>query len=57
VGPLLEAAMSKKSTVLWREAHFEVNMWEAHLVGTLLKAEMLKKCMPLWCEAHFEVKM
>ena len=26
VGPLLEVEMSKKCTLLWREAHFEVNM-------------------------------
>ena len=27
VGPLLEVAMSKKCTPLWREAHFEVKMF------------------------------
>ena len=26
IGPLLEVEMSKKCTLLWREAHFEVNM-------------------------------
>jgi len=26
LGPLLEVEMSKKWTLLWREAHFEVNM-------------------------------
>ena len=30
VGPLLEVAMSKKCTPLWREAHFEVKMDKAH---------------------------
>ena len=29
VGPLLEVAMSKKCTPLWREAHFEVKMSKA----------------------------
>ena len=29
VGPLLEVAMSKKCTPLWREAHFEVKMHKA----------------------------
>ena len=29
VGPLLEVAMSKKCTPLWREAHFEVKMYKA----------------------------
>ena len=27
-GPLLEVVMSKKCTPLWREAHFEVNMYK-----------------------------
>ena len=27
-GPLLEVAMSKKCTLLWREAHFEVKMYK-----------------------------
>ena len=31
-GPLLEVAMSKKCTPLWREAHFEVKMYKAHHV-------------------------
>ena len=30
VRPLLEVEMSKKCTPLWREAHFEVNMYKAH---------------------------
>ena len=30
VGPLLEVAMSKKCTPLWREAHFQVKMHKAH---------------------------
>ena len=33
-GPLLEVAMSKKCTPLWREAHFEVKMYKAHHVRT-----------------------
>ena len=28
VGPLLEVAMSKKCTPLWREAHFQVKMYK-----------------------------
>ena len=28
LGPLLEVEMSKKCTPLWREAHFEVNMYK-----------------------------
>ena len=33
-GPLLEVATSKKCTPLWREAHFEVKMFEPHHVRT-----------------------
>ena len=29
-GPLLEVEMSKKRTLLWREAHFEVKMCKTH---------------------------
>ena len=29
-GPLLEVAMSKKCTPLWREAHFQVKMYKTH---------------------------
>ena len=56
-GPLLEVAMSKKCTPLWREAHFQVKMYKHTTFGPLLEVEMSKKCMPLWREAHFEVKM
>ena len=34
VGPLLEVAMSKKCTPLWREAHFEVKMYKTRQVRT-----------------------
>ena len=34
LGPLLEVAMSKKCTRLWREAHFEVKMYKTHQVRT-----------------------
>ena len=30
LGPLLEVAMSKKCTPLWREAHFEAKMYKTH---------------------------
>ena len=33
-GPLLAVEMSKKCTPLWREAHFEVQMYKAHQVRT-----------------------
>ena len=34
VGPLLEVAMSKKCTPLWREAHFQVKMYKTPGVRT-----------------------
>ena len=34
LGPLLEVAMSKKCTPLWREAHFEVKMYKTHVRAT-----------------------
>ena len=34
IGPLLEVAMSKKCTPLWREAHFEVKMYKTLGVRT-----------------------
>ena len=33
-GPLLEVAMSKKCTPLWREARFQVKMYKTHQVRT-----------------------
>ena len=56
IGPLLEVAMSKKCTPLWRDAHFEVKIYKTSS-GPLLEVEVSKKCTPLWREAHFEVKM
>ena len=45
-GPLLEVEMSKKCTPLWREAHFQLNMYKTHQVRTTFGS----------CEAHFQVK-
>ena len=36
LGPLLEVAMSKECTPLWREAHFEVKMYKTHHSRTTL---------------------
>ena len=38
VGALLEVAMSKKCTPLWREAHFEVKMYKAHQLRTTFRS-------------------
>ena len=58
LGPLLEVAMSKKCTPLWREAHTfpSQNVQNHTIVGPLLEVQMSKKCTLLWREAHFEVK-
>ena len=56
LGPLLEVAMSKKCTPLWREAHFDVKMHKTLQRRTTF-GSCIKKGTPLWREAHFEVKM
>ena len=53
LGPLLEVAMSKKCTPLWREAHFQVKMYKTLHVRATFEVRMLKKCTQLWREAHF----
>ena len=55
--PLLEVAMSKKCTPLWREAHFQVKSVKNEGLRLLLEVQLLKKCTVLWRKAHFEVKM
>ena len=42
-GPLLEVAMSKKCTPLWREAHFEVKMYKTHHARTTFGGSDVKK--------------
>ena len=39
-GPLLELEMSKKCTLLWREAHVQVNMYKTHMYGPFLEVQM-----------------
>ena len=60
-GPLLAVEMSKTSTPLWREAHFQVKMYITHHSRTTFGGsdveKVSKKCRPFWREAHFEVKM
>ena len=59
-GPLLEVAMSKKCTPLWREAHFQVKSvknWRSRTTfGGSDVEKVSKKCTPSWREAHLEVK-
>ena len=42
-GPLLEVAMSKKCTPLWREAHFQVKMYKTHQVRTTFGSSDVEK--------------
>ena len=43
-GPLLEVAMSKKCTRLWREAHFEVKMYKTlHVRTTFGHSELVSR--------------
>ena len=44
-GPLLEVAMSKKCTPLWREAHLEVNMLKTpHARTTFGRSDVVSRC-------------
>ena len=43
LGPLLEVEMSKKCTLLWREAHFQVKMYETHHVRTIFGGSDVEK--------------
>ena len=43
-GPLLEVAMSKKCTPLWREAHFEVKMYKTPGVRTTFGRSDVVSC-------------
>ena len=56
-GPLLEVAMSKKCTPLWREAHFEVNMYKTLQYRTTFGSWDVEKAHAVVAEAYFEVKM
>ena len=42
-GPLLEVAMSKKCTPLWREARFQVKMYKTHQVRTTFGSWVVEK--------------
>ena len=43
LGPLLEVAMSKKCTLLWREAHFQVKMYKTHHCRTTFGSSDVEK--------------
>ena len=54
--PLSEVELSKKCTLLWHVAHFQVKSVKTPGFGPLFDVQMSKKCTPLWREAHFQVK-
>ena len=57
-GPLLEVAMSKKCTPLWREAHFQVKMYKApQLRTTFGSCDVEKSARRCGAKHIFQVKM
>ena len=53
VGPLLEVEMSKKCTPLWREAHFEVKMYETHHCRTTFGSCDVEKVYAVAARSRF----
>ena len=51
--PLLEVAMSKKCTPLWREAHLEVKMLKALGVRTTFGSSDLEKVHAVVAQSTF----
>ena len=57
-GPLLEVAMSKKCTPLWREAHFQVqNVQNTSAPDHFWKLRCRKSARRCGAKPHFQVKM
>ena len=52
-GPLLEVAMSKKCTPLWREAHFQVKMYKTHQVRTTFGSSDVEKVQAVVARSTF----
>ena len=52
-GPLLEVAMSKKCTPLWREAHFEVKMYKTHHCWTTFGSWDVEKVYAVVAQSTF----
>ena len=51
--PLLEVAMSKKCTPLWREEHFEVKMYKTHHSRTTFGSSDLEKVHAVVAQSTF----
>ena len=52
-GPLLEVAMSKKCTPLWREAHFEVKMYKTPQPRTTFGSSDVEKVHAVLARSTF----
>ena len=57
VGPILPLLIRKTGTLLWREAHWQVKMYEIPASGTIFEVQMSKNGTSLRREAHWQVKM
>ena len=53
LGPLLEVEMSKKCTLLWREAHFEVKMYKTHHFRTTFGSWDVEKVHTVAAQSTF----
>ena len=53
-GPLLEVAMSKKCTPLWREAHFQVKMYKTHQLRTTFGSWDVEKVHAVVARSTFQ---
>ena len=56
LGPLLEVAMSKKCTPLWREAHLEGRMYKTHHVRTTFGSSDVEKVHAVVARSTFPSK-
>ena len=56
LGPLVEVAMSKKCTLLWCEAHFEVKMYKAHHARTTFGSCDVEKVHAVVARSTFRSK-
>ena len=56
LGPLLEVAMSKKCTPLWREAHFEVKMYKTHHARATFGSSDVEKVHAVVARSTFRIQ-
>ena len=52
-GPLLEVAMSKKCTPLWREAHFQVKMYKTPQLRSTFRSCAIEKAQAIVARSTF----